>query len=151
MTDTTSTKTYFVLIEPVFSQGVGDYCMITNDITKIDLLRNQLFSFKNYVANKSIDEMDYWEFYEYVDCLTEITFCKNEYIYFGYNLHYNCYNGNFDKLLKINWKDNKTPLKNSKIYNYNEKMELDVVYNNVYYPPIKTNIDEFDILTNGKK
>ena len=44
---------FFVSIEAMYSQGVGDYVLITDDVKNIELFRNQLLIYKNYLEKNS--------------------------------------------------------------------------------------------------
>jgi hypothetical protein len=57
---------YLIRIEPVYSQGVGHFELLTNNLKLVNKFRNELVRYKNYLKNEEPYNLDCWEFYEYV-------------------------------------------------------------------------------------
>lgn len=133
---------YFIIIEPVYSQGVGNYIMLTDNVENIDKFRLQLFNYKNYV--KTIDDVEEWEFYEYVYKVTDVKRIKKDHIYEGILLLQNCHHGDYD--YQEHTYDQNDNLKSEVIYENNKKLKMNYVYNNIDNSKKPCHINIFDIL-----
>lgn len=152
---------YLVRIEPVYSQGVGYYELITDNIRHINKFRNELVRYKNHLKNEDEDEgendLDDWEFYEYVYKLTD--YSENSNTYNGYCLYNKVYSGDFDdsELVKLGANDldkleeerDKSEEKEFEEFEYDNVVLLNYVYNYNYIDTtIKPkHVNNFDILT----
>lgn len=122
---------YWISIEPVYSQGVGNYEMITANKQHIEKFRMEQFNFsKHLVSNgEDADDMVGWEFYEYVYKINNITNNEsNEIVYNITLLHKQIYYCNTDKLAQIDY-NCLNELEETLEYDY--ELILDMVYNNV--------------------
>jgi|SaaInlV_150m_DNA_4_1039716.scaffolds.fasta_scaffold03020_2 hypothetical protein len=91
---------YIVIIEPLYSQGVGCHLLATKKKSSVEKFRNELVKVKN-----SLDDLEGWVFYEYV---YEMTHIDNDEV-FGNMIHEHVYDETFKKLIKIDYnvrKDN---------------------------------------------
>lgn len=135
------TKMYLVSIEPVYSQGVGDYVMITNDIKNVEKLRMELFKYKDYLGTIGEDLED-WEFHEHVYKITNIKKNKKDCVYSGYMLfgRYNRGSYTYENC------DYTTVNDNIEIVYECNTLKENFVQNNVNNSKKPTNINTFDIL-----
>ena len=144
---------YLIRIEPVHSQGVGHFELVTNNIHFINQFRNELVRYKNHLKNEySEDELDCWDFYEYIYKI--INYKPKSKKFDGYCLHEKIYSGNFRRL--YNLKNNKnifTQLnelsKNLESFEYNDIILLDYVYNYIDIEIKPIHINNFDIIGNN--
>lgn len=133
---------YLVSIAPIYSQGVGNFELITDNIENIKKFRNELYRYKNYLVSLDSSDMDSWEFYEYIYKL--VNYKPNKYYFNGYCVWEHCYAGKFSKLknfANINLNKN-----NTKIENFETSMQLNYVYNNFDDNMEPIYIDNFDII-----
>lgn len=137
---------YFVIIEPMYSQGVGNYVLLTDNVKNIDKFRLQLFNYKNYIKTACNDDndLDLWEFYEYVYKITNITNIKKTNIYEGITLLEKSHNGDYN-FVECNYEQNNQK-KSEVIYEDDKKLKLNYVYNNIDSSKKPCIIDAFDIL-----
>ncbi len=138
---------YLIRIEPVYSQGVGHFELITDNIDYINLFRNQLVKYKNYLNDSDFDDIEHWEFYEYIYKLINYDVDKKNFK--GYCLWDKKYSGNFKKLNKLgknilNRKINKSDILDD--FEYDDNILADYVYNYIGIEKKPTHISNFDII-----
>lgn len=135
---------YFVIIEPVCSQGVGNYILLTNKKENVNKLRRELEKFKNYLKNIN-EELNEWEFYEYVYWVTKTTSTKNKTKYMGFLIVFKYYQGDYD-YLESTYSTDDINKRIETIYENNDKFELDYVYDFISSKP-PCHINKFNILS----
>lgn len=134
---------YFVIIEPVYSQGVGNYTLFTDKIDNINKFRLELLKYKNYLKEK--DDIEHWEFYEYVFKITEIKKTKdNSYTYVGTLVFRKDNCGDYD-FVESNYIENKNDLPEL-VHQDDRKFKINYVYNNFDNSKKPCKIEFFDIL-----
>lgn len=154
MTDTSNL--FYISVEMVYGEGVGNYYMITDKISNIYLLRNKLYKCaKSIKLSGSYDSCE-WEFHEYIYKICDM--CVNATINCSLiNLYSNVYD--FDtklKKLNINWHQvtkksfeseskSKSDFENITLYNV---IELDIVYNTISEDIKPVSIEFFDFVKN---
>jgi hypothetical protein len=141
---------YLIRIEPVYSQGVGHFELITNNIEYVELFRNELHRYKEFLKNDDPDDLECWEFYEYVYKLVDYNQSNNKFK--GYCLLDKKYSGNFKKLNKLgknilNYKITKSDVLDD--FDYDDNILADYVYNYIDNEIKPIHISNFDII--GKK
>lgn len=138
-------KMYLVKIEPVYSQGVGHFELITDNVKYVEHFLNELDRYKNYL--KQLEEnMEEWEFYEYVYKLVDFNSNTNKCS--GHCVYDKYYFGNEEKIDRIIlWEKNldcSTELEN---FEYNNVVyKNNYVYNFFDDPSKPIYIDNFDII-----
>lgn len=120
---------YWISIEPVYTQGVGNYEMVTRNKDHIQKFRMEQFNFSKRLASNGEDEVG-WEFYEYIYRINNITVGKsNEIIYNLTQLHKQIYSFDIEELTPINFNiESNEP---EETLEYDNELILDMVYNNV--------------------
>jgi len=129
-------KTYIIIEEPIYSQGLGNYIMITHDKENIYKLKKQLYEYKNniinglYNGNNDCNDISKWEFLERVYEVSEIYFndSTGTYEYWGYLLAEKCNCGNYE--LVFDDYSNKIS-KSVKIHTSLMEMKKNYVYDNL--------------------
>jgi hypothetical protein len=141
---------YLVQIEPVYTQGVGHYQLITNNIQYVDAFRNQLVNYKNDLKKHfSDDELECsWELNEYIYKLVDYDETKMEFN--GYCVHDKKYAGNFEQLVDVDVHllNGVHLLENQKIseFEYDNVLLLDYVYNFIDSNEEPVHISHFQII-----
>lgn len=84
-----SNPLFLVSIEPVYSQGVGGYYMISSNIENIQKFRNQLVEMREYIVKNEPEEIESWYFVENVfrinsideenESMNGVELCHNKY------------------------------------------------------------------------
>lgn len=122
---------YLITIEPMYSQGVGDYLMVTNKIKNVEKLRKQLHKYsKNIYSmyNNNKEDTIGWEFYEYIYKITEIKLNDNDdKEYWGHLISHHIYEPGY-KYIKINYAHISNKLE---CVNEYSNLDVDIVYDNV--------------------
>jgi hypothetical protein len=133
---------YYISIEPICSQGVGNYEMITNNINYGEKLRQELFKFAKYI--KSLNDFDVceWVFSEHIYKVNEIDE-NNEITYKISNIHSQDYNFNIVELVQIDWN---FQIDTAETLECDEKLKLNMVYNNIDNSVKPCKINKFNIL-----
>ena len=85
---------YIVIIEPMYSQGVGSHILLTDKKSSVEKFRNELVKLA-----KSLNDLEGWIFYEFV---YEMTHTVDDDV-FGNLLHEHEYDETFTKLVKIDY------------------------------------------------
>lgn len=139
---------YLVRIEPVYSQGVGYFELVTNNVDNVKKFIDELHRYKNYLYELDPSDIDGWEFYEIIYKLTNYIPEKNDKIFNGYCIFNKCYYGNFNDDVDIKNKlENKFLEINNIIKFENDKQILvDNVYNYFDTSIKPIHIDNFDII-----
>lgn len=134
---------WYVCFEPVYSQGIGNFEMITKNIKNIKLFLNEFDKYKNYL--ETIDgNIENWEFYEYVYEI--FNYDENKILYDAICIYKKYHVGKNIETRKINFqKDNNINGQIEKI-NFDHKVKLNNVYINYEYPPLEIEFKHFDIL-----
>ena len=138
-------KMFSISIEPTYSQGVGNFELITDNIENIKKFRNELLRYKNHLV--SSDDVDGWEFHECIYKLIDFVPNKNNKIFNGICLWNEYYFDDFGELKSFTNIDfNK--LDTNKIYKfeYNEPIIVNHVYNYIDTSIKPIHIDNFDII-----
>lgn len=140
---------YLVRIEPVYSQGVGHFELITDNINNVKKFRNELYRYQNYVWKLDPSDINSWEFYEYIYKLIDYIPDENDKIFNGYCIYDKCYKGKFNKIDTIS--KNKLNEQISKIedtmeFENDEQILIDHVYNYIDISIKPIHIDNFDII-----
>lgn len=134
---------YLVQIEPVYFQGVGNFEMITDNVENIELFRNELVRYKNYLTKIDFDDLEHWEFFETIYKLVD--FDVNKTTFSGYCISNMCYDGDFEKLI-----ENVDYLCEGKIeivnFEYDVPFKIDHVNNNIDSSVKPIHINDFDIV-----
>lgn len=140
---------YLVIIEPIYSQSVGNYVLVTKNVQHINKIRRELEKYKDYVM-KELDDIDEWQFDESVDKITEITI-KDDYVnYKGYNLFLKRNVGNY-KFEESSYDDNENNKNDKKIVNIfsNGKiLKTDYVYDFIDNSNKPIHVNQFTLLKN---
>lgn len=119
---------YIILIEPLYSQGTGMFRMKTENINNAEIFRQELLKFRNWLVTTD-DEIDAWEFNEYIYKLDDSD--DNKEWYDGYLVAKNEYSGEkFNKLKKINWTKMKSKTLETEICR--KMINEDCVYSDEY-------------------
>ena len=95
---------FLVSIEAMYSQGVGNYVLLTEHRSSVEKFRSQLFEYKSSIQkldDEDEDDLVAWEFHEYVEEIHEI---HDEKV-FGCLLHKHVYSTDLDKLVDINYEE----------------------------------------------
>jgi hypothetical protein len=140
---------YLVRIEPVYSQGVGYFELVTNNIKNVKKFRKELYKYANYVYEFNPSDIDSWEFYEYIFKLNNYIPEENDKEFNGYLAYNKDYCGrikNMETVTKI--KLEKQIQKNYDLeeFEYDKQILIDHVYNyfDINIKPI--HIENFDII-----
>lgn len=138
---------YLIRIEQVYSQCVRHFELVTNNIMFIDKFRNELVRYKNHLLDLDSDDLDNWEFYEYVYYL--INYNSNINVFNGYCLYEKIYSDNFCRLDRFDENILRNPIKSTNVlesFEYNDPILLHHVYNYIDITIIPIYIDNFDII-----
>jgi len=141
---------FFISIEPVYSQGVGSFHLLTESIENAEKFRLELFNFKNNLLRnsstlkESLNKLRGWEFYEYVYKITEIKKENDIFNVYGFLILKKCYIGNFKKLNKINWKRKRS--QDVKIIYKDDNIDVNIVYNTMSTDIKPCHINDFLLL-----
>ena len=57
---------YFCRMEPVYSQGVGGFVLLTNDIKNVKKMYKQIYNYARYILKYDEEDAELWEFYVYI-------------------------------------------------------------------------------------
>lgn len=79
------------------SQGVGDYYLKTKNVNLVQEFRKILWEYKNFIKNEDPEDLEKWEFYEYITIVFEDEYNKydsNDVINCA-KIHYSYYTGDF--------------------------------------------------------
>ena len=142
---------YLIHIEPMYTEGVGGYYMVTTNITNAEIFRQELLKYKNNIEHTwdKNEKMCGWIFYEYIYKIIDIKQTNdNEYEYVLVLLHkceYEPSKQKFYKLKNVNWKKK---ISKSKIETRNENvlLKLNYVYNTVTDKWNNVALKKFNIL-----
>jgi len=140
---------YYIHIEPMFTQGVGGYHMVTSDITNAEVFRQELLKYKNYVEHNHNENTCGWVFYEYIYKIIDIKqMIDGDYQYVLMPIHeyeYEPDKQKFYKLKKVNWKKK---IVKSKIETREEEnlLKFDHIYNTITERWNNIALKEFNIL-----
>jgi len=53
-------------MEPVYSQGVGGFELLTNDIKNVKKMYKQIYNYARYIIDEDDEDSELWEFYVYI-------------------------------------------------------------------------------------
>jgi len=137
---------YLVKIEPIYSQGVGWFELITENKKYIEDFINELKRFKNYLK-ESGEDIENWEFYEYIFKLVDIDYENNKCK--GYCIYESNYSGDEEKISKIIDFDKQIDenIDEHESFEYNPvDLKINYVYNFYEYPVKQIYYDDFDII-----
>lgn len=137
---------YCIRIEPVYSQGVGHFELVTNNIEYVELFRNELHRYKEYIKNDDSENLECWEFYEYVYKLVDYNQSINKFK--GFCVWSKIYLGDFKKKPLSKKILNQNPKQTSifEEFEYNKPVQLDYVYNYIGIEKKPIPINHFDII-----
>lgn len=138
---------FLVMVEPMYSQGVGNYTMVTDNFEHVTKLRKELYYYKNYIRYIEEDnELTGWVFYEYIYEITSVIDDDGTFKYYGKELFEKTNEGEYDfqdLVLDelIDGCDNNICY----VYDYNWEMCMDMVYNNIDETTKPCNIEQFKL------
>lgn len=138
---------YLVKIEPVYSQGVGWFDLITDNTKYVKLFLNELDRYKNYLKDNELN-VEEWEFYEYVFKLDNIDYVNNK--CGGYCIYKSYYIGDQQKndvIIDYNKQINEDCEYENFFHEYeNFELKINYVYNWFDCPSTQIHISNFDII-----
>lgn len=134
---------YYVYFEPIYSQGVGSFEMITSSISNVELFLNEFDKYIKYLETID-DDIENWEFYENVYVLENY---KNNMCEFNAKCIYKKYftGTNIQQNRKINF-NMCTQNKISQKIKFDNVPKLNNVYVNYEFPPLEIEFKNFNIL-----
>jgi hypothetical protein len=141
---------YFIRIESMYTQGVGDFYMISSNKTSIEMLRMELLKNIKYIEYTCVVDGDLcgWVFYEDIYKIISVKPLDDKYneytLYLIHSHEYEPSKCKVKNIKKINW--NKTINKKYVVTRENEIMKEDFVYNTISNEYDIINIHNFNIL-----
>lgn len=138
---------FLTIIEPMYTQGVGNYAMVTDNFEHVTKLRKELYNYKNYIRYIENDkELTGWVFYEYIYEITSIIDDDGTFKYYGKELFSQTNEGEYDfQDLVLNELIDDCDNDICYVYDHNKKMCLDMVYNNIDGTVLPSNIEQFKL------
>lgn len=140
---------YLVRIEPVYSQGVGYFELVTNNIKNVKKFRKELYRYANYVYELDPSDIDSWEFYEYIFKLNNYIPEENDKEFNGYLVYdkYYCRRiKNMETITKIKLEKQIEKICDLEEFENDEQILVDYVYNHIDASIKPIHIDNFDII-----
>lgn len=144
---------YLVRIEPVYSQGVGYFELVTNNIKNVKKFRKELYKYANHVYELDPSDIDSWEFYEYIFKLNNYIPEENDKEFNGYLVYDKYYCGRIKNMetitkIKLEKQIEKQIEKNCDLEEFenDEQILVDYVYNHIDTSIKPIHIDNFDII-----
>lgn len=134
---------YFICLEPLYTQGVGEFYMITTDKNYGEIFRQELLKYKNYIVD-TFNDLVGWIFYENIYKIINITQVDDDvYEYTLEEIHsyeYEPSKYNNSKMKKVKWEKK---IKNKNYITRDDKL----LKENYVYNTINSNVSEINLIS----
>lgn len=143
-----NTLKYLISLEPMYTQGVGNFFMITSNKYFGEIFRQEIFKYKNHIVNTENDLCG-WVFYENIYKVLSIKQLNDEEFEYAleeiHSYEYEPNKHNDSKIKKVNWKKC-IKNKNCSEHNYNKLLKENYVYNSIDDKISEINLKYFNML-----